>query len=104
MVAEQHRGKLLQTQAGTVFVAMPNGRFRGGDASVAVRRTHRRLRYRASAPGPWRSHQVEYDYVVISRDVRRAFDDVGAILVAESLKRGRQAGLSGFVRARQAGL
>jgi guanylate kinase len=50
------------------------------------------------------SHWAEYDYVVINRDLDRAFQDVCAILAAERLKRERQTGLSGFVRALQAGI
>jgi guanylate kinase len=50
------------------------------------------------------SHWAEYDYVVINRDVIRAFEHVCAILAAERLKRERQTGLSAFVRALQAGL
>jgi guanylate kinase len=50
------------------------------------------------------SHWAEYDYVVVNRDVTRAFEDVCAILAAERLKRERQIGLSAFVRALQAGL
>jgi guanylate kinase len=50
------------------------------------------------------SHWAEYDYVVINRDVWRAFEDVCAILAAERLKRERQTGLSAFVRLLQAGL
>ena len=50
------------------------------------------------------SHWAEYDYVVINRDVWRAFEDICAILAAERLKRERQTGLSAFVRALQAGL
>ena len=50
------------------------------------------------------SHWAEYDYVVINRDVWRAFEDVCAILAAERLKRERQIGLSAFVRSLQAGL
>ena len=50
------------------------------------------------------SHWAEYDYVVVNRDVRRAFEDVCAILAAERLKRERQTGLSAFVRSLQAGL
>ena len=50
------------------------------------------------------SHWAEYDYVVINRDLDRAFGEVRAILAAERLKRERQTGLSGFVRALQAGL
>jgi guanylate kinase len=50
------------------------------------------------------SHWAEYDYVVINHELDRAFGEVRAILAAERLKRERQTGLSGFVRALQAGL
>ena len=50
------------------------------------------------------SHWAEYDYVIINRDIDRAFDDVCAVLFAERLKRARQTGLSDFVRRLQAGL
>ena len=50
------------------------------------------------------SHWAEYDYVVINRDLERAFNDVRAILAAERLKRERQTGLSTFVRGLQAKL
>src|SRR5919198_3278650 len=41
------------------------------------------------------SHWAEYDYVVINRNIDRAFAEVGSILAAERLKRERQTGLSG---------
>ncbi|HMK71265.1 MAG TPA: guanylate kinase [Xanthobacteraceae bacterium] len=50
------------------------------------------------------SHWPEYDYVVVNRDKDEAFAAVKAILAAERLKRERQIGLSGFVRALQAKL
>jgi guanylate kinase len=50
------------------------------------------------------SHWAEYDYVIVNRDVDRAFADVRAILAAERLKRDRQPGLSDFVRGLQAKL
>jgi guanylate kinase len=50
------------------------------------------------------SHWAEYDYVVVNRDLDRAFNDVRAILAAERLKRERQPGLSAFVRGLQAEL
>ena len=49
-------------------------------------------------------HWAEYDYVVINRDLDRAFNDVRAILAAERLKRERQTGLSAFVRGLQSDL
>ena len=50
------------------------------------------------------SHWPEYDYVVINRNIERAFAEVCAVLAAERLRRERQTGLSGFVRMLQAGL
>lgn len=50
------------------------------------------------------SHWAEYDYVVINRDLDRAFREVHAILAAERLKRKRQPGLSAFVRGLQSDL
>ncbi len=50
------------------------------------------------------SHWAEYDYVVINRDIERAFGEVKAILAAERLKRERQPGLSDFVRGLMAKL
>ena len=50
------------------------------------------------------SHWPEYDYVIVNRDKAAAFVEVRAILAAERLKRERQIGLSGFVRALQAKL
>jgi guanylate kinase len=50
------------------------------------------------------SHWPEYDYVIVNRDKDEAFAQVRAILAAERLKRERQIGLSGFVRALQAKL
>jgi guanylate kinase len=50
------------------------------------------------------SHWAEYDYVVINRDIDRAFAEVRSIHAAERLKRERQIGLSDFVRGLQAEL
>jgi guanylate kinase len=62
------------------------------------------IRRRMAKAADEMSHWAEYDYVVINRDLERAFDEVCAILAAERLRRERQTGLSGFVRALQAGL
>jgi len=50
------------------------------------------------------SHWAEYDFVVINREVKRAFEEICAILAAERLKRERLIGLSAFVRSLQAGV
>jgi guanylate kinase len=48
------------------------------------------------------SHWAEYDYVIVNRDLDRAFAELQAILAAERARRERQTGLSGFVRGLQA--
>jgi guanylate kinase len=50
------------------------------------------------------SHWAEYDYVIVNRDIDKAFAEVRAVLAAERLKRERQIGLSDFVRSLQAKL
>ena len=62
------------------------------------------IRARMAKAGDEMSHWAEYDYVVVNRDLDRAFADVRAILAAERLKRERQPGLSAFVRGLQAEL
>jgi guanylate kinase len=47
------------------------------------------IRSRMSKAADEMSHWAEYDYVVINREVLRAFEDVCAILAAERLKRER---------------
>jgi guanylate kinase len=59
------------------------------------------IRERMAKAGGEMSHWAEYDYVVINRDLKRAFGDVCAILAAERLKRERQTGLTAFVRGLQ---
>jgi guanylate kinase len=62
------------------------------------------IRSRMAKAADEMSHWAEYDYVVVNRDIERAFDDVRAVLAAERLKRERQTGLSAFVRGLQAEL
>src|SRR5262249_35910251 len=45
---------------------------------------------RMAKAGDEMSHWAEYDYVIINRDVDRAFAEIKAILAAERLKRERQ--------------
>ncbi len=45
------------------------------------------------------SHWAEYDYVLINDDLDRAEDQLRTILTAERMRRDRQPGLTGFVRA-----
>ena len=45
------------------------------------------------------SHWLEYDYVLVNRNLEDTFDQLKAILTAERLRRDRQPQLSAFVRA-----
>ena len=88
----------------SVFVLPPSS----GELS---RRLHTRaqddkkvIRARMAKAGDEMSHWAEYDYVVVNRDLDRAFSDVRAILAAERLRRKRQPGLSAFVRGLQSKL
>lgn len=49
------------------------------------------------------SHHVEYDYVIINRDLEESVQTVQTILDAERMKRVRQGGLIDFVRRLQQG-
>jgi guanylate kinase len=62
------------------------------------------IRSRMAKASDEMSHWAEYDYVVVNRDLDRAFADVRAILAAERLKRERQPGLPAFVRGLQSRL
>jgi guanylate kinase len=62
------------------------------------------IRERMAKAASEMSHWAEYDYVVVNRDIGRAYADVCAILAAERVRRGRQTGLSAFVAALRAEL
>ena len=62
------------------------------------------IRARMAKAGDEMTHWSEYDYVIINRDLDRAFADIRAILAAERLRRKRQLGLSAFVRGLQSKL
>ena len=49
------------------------------------------------------SHWAEYDYVVVNSDIGTSLTALKAILTAERLKRERQVGMSGFVKALREG-
>ncbi|MGE0154079.1 MAG: guanylate kinase [Reyranellaceae bacterium] len=49
------------------------------------------------------THYIEYDYVIINRDVEDSMSQLRSILAAERLKRERQVGLGDFVKALREG-
>jgi guanylate kinase len=88
----------------TIFILPPS-------ISELERRLHTRaqddlavIRARMAKASSEMKHWDEYDYVLVNRDIKRAFKEVRAILAAERLKRARQPGLSAFVRGLQAKL
>jgi len=88
----------------SVFILPPS-------SGELARRLHTRaqddkkvIRARMAKAGDEMSHWTEYDYIVMNRDLDRAFNDVRAILAAERLRRERQTGLSAFVRGLQSKL
>jgi guanylate kinase len=88
----------------SVFILPPSG-------GELARRLHTRaqdnrkvIRARMAKAAGEMSHWQDYDYVVVNRDLDRAFGEVRAILAAERLKRERQTGLSAFVRRLQSRL
>ena len=85
----------------SVFILPPS-------SGELARRLHTRaqddkrvIRARMAKAGDEMSHWAEYDYVLVNRDLDRAFNDVRAILHAERLKRERQPSLTAFVRGLQ---
>jgi guanylate kinase len=88
----------------SVFILPPS-------SGELARRLHTRaqddkkvIRARMAKASDEMSHWTEYDYVVINRDLDRAFGDLRAILHAERLKRERQTGLEAFIRKIQKSL
>ena len=59
------------------------------------------IRGRMRKAGDEMSHFDAYDYIIVNDNIGIAFEAVKSILRAEQLKRERQIGLSGFVRALQ---
>jgi guanylate kinase len=100
---QQLREKLPQDLV-SIFVLPPS-------VAELERRLHKRaqddaavIQTRMGKAADEMSHWAEYDYVVINRDLDRAFEEVRAILAAERLRRERQTGLTAFVRGLQAEL
>ncbi len=88
----------------SVFILPPTVKELERRLKTRAQDTRTVIRARMAKAGDEMSHWPEYDYVIVNRDKDEAFAEVRAILAAERLKRERQIGLSGFVRALQAKL
>jgi guanylate kinase len=88
----------------SVFVLPPSIRDLEARLRARAQDSEDVIRTRMSKAAREMSHWAEYDYVVINRDVFRAYEDICAVLAAERLKRERQTGLPAFVRGLQSDL
>ena len=88
----------------SVFLLPPSGGELARRLHTRAQDDKKEIRARMAKAGDGMSHRAEYDYIVVNRDLDRAFNDVRAILAAERLKRERQPGLSAFVRGLQSEL
>ena len=88
----------------SVFILPPTARELARRLKTRAQDSKAVIGARMAKAGGEMSHWPEYDYVIVNRDIEKAFAEVRAILAAERLKRERQIGLSGFVRDLQAKL
>ena len=96
---EKARGDLV-----SVFVLPPSARELERRLHTRAQDSDEVIRGRMAKAADEMIHWAEYDYVIVNRDLDHAYEQLRAILAAERLKRGRQTGLSDFVRAVQAEL
>lgn len=91
----------------SVFVLPPSRKAleeRLRDRAKETRETEEQIQHRMSKAADEMSHYMEYDYVIINKDINKAIAKAQLILDAERLKRTRAKGLSGFVRGLISGL
>lgn len=91
----------------SVFVLPPSRKeleSRLRDRSKNTKETDEQIHHRMSKASDEMSHYMEYDYVIINKNIDEAIAKAQLILDAERLKRHRAQGLSGFVRGLISGL
>ena len=86
----------------SVFVLPPSGKELERRLHQRAQDSHGVIAGRMAKAVNELSHWAEYDYVIVNRDLDRAFAALQAILAAERVRRERQTGLSEFVRDLQA--
>ena len=72
--------------------------------SKDTQETDAQIRSRMEKAADEMSHYIEYDYVIINKDIDKAVAKAQLILDCERLRRHRLIGLSGFVRGLKEGL
>lgn len=93
----QHLAQNARADLVSIFILPPSveelGRRLSGRNQDSAEVVGRRMAKAADEMSHWR----EYDYIVVNRDVEESVRNVHAILVAERLRRDRQAGMAEFV-------
>jgi len=87
----------------TVFVLPPSTRDLEKRLLTRAQDTKEIVAQRMAKAADEMSHWAEYDYVVVNSDIGTSLTNLKAILTAERLKRERQVGMSGFVKALREG-
>jgi guanylate kinase len=87
----------------TVFILPPSTRDLEKRLLTRAQDTQEIVAQRMAKAADEMSHWAEYDYVVVNRDIATSLNNLKAILTAERLKRERQVGMSGFVKALREG-
>jgi guanylate kinase len=85
----------------SVFILPPSAQVLEQRLHTRAQDTDEVIRGRMKQAGDEMSHFDAYDYIIVNDNIGMAFEAVKSILRAEQLKRERQIGLSGFVRALQ---
>ena len=87
----------------TVFILPPSTRDLEKRLLTRAQDTKEIVAQRMARAADEMSHWAEYDYVVVNSDIGTSLTNLKAILTAERLKRERQLGMSGFVKALREG-
>jgi guanylate kinase len=87
----------------TVFILPPSTRDLERRLITRAQDSHEVVARRMAKAADEMSHWAEYDYAIINRDIATSLNQLKSILTAERLKRERQFGLSGFVKALREG-
>ena len=87
----------------TVFILPPSTRDLERRLISRAQDSHEVVARRMAKAADEMSHWAEYDYAIINKDIATSLNQLKAILTAERLKRERQSGLAGFVKALREG-
>ena len=103
----QQLSEMARDDLVTVFILPPSAKElenRLRNRSKDTLETDTQIRDRMAKANDEMTHYLEYDYVLINRDIDEAIKRTQMILDAERLKRHRRVGLSDFVRGLTEGL